>query len=180
MRIRIRSADHAPAAAITVPSPNGTWNSRFSARLRKRNRIPRPISTIAASTNENGPNVLITSSSAPTAAARCSKFSFRHVPAMPSATRCGSSERLPAPISRFRVVPEGHLVLALLPAEVDLATFAERGEVHQPTIEVAQDDLHLLQVAECALELEERLGDDAPRRAAAVRGTGLAQRRARL
>src|SRR5215212_2639219 len=176
----ISSADHAPAAAITAPSPNGTWNSRFSARLRSRYSTDRPVSTIAASTNENGPNVLITSSSAPTPATRCSKFSRRQVSATPSATRCGSSERLASGKARVRVVPEGDLVLALLPAEVDLAALAQRREVDQSAVEVAQDDLHRLELAERALKLEERLGDDAARGAAAVRRARLLERGASL
>src|SRR4051794_11901524 len=179
-RMTISSAAHAPAAAITVPSPNGTWNSRFSARLRRRKRTDRPISTIAASTNENGPNVLTTSRSAPTPATRCSKFSRRQVSTTPSATRCGRSERLASAIARVGVVPEGDLVLALLPAEVDLAPVAQGREVHQSAVEVAQNDLHLLELAERALELEERLGHHAPGGAATVRGPGLGQRRARL
>src|SRR5919202_3560996 len=153
MRIMISTADHAPAAAITVPSPNGTWNSRPCARRRSRNSTETPVSTIAASTKENGPNVLTIRSSAPTAATRCSKFSRRHVSSTPSATRLGSSERLAPGIARVLVVPEGDLVLALLPAEVDLLPVAQRGEVDQPAFEVAQHDLHGLEVAERALEL---------------------------
>src|SRR5690242_6474088 len=167
--MRMSSAAHAPAAAITAPSPKGTWNSRPSARLRRSTSTPIPVRTIAASTNENGPNVLTTSSTAPTPAARCSKLSLRQVPAMPSATRRGISERLAPAIARLRIVPEGDLLLALLPAEVDLVPVAQRGEVDQPALEVAQHDLHLLEIAERALELDEGLGHDAPRRSAAVR-----------
>src|SRR4051794_27864575 len=144
MRIMISTAAHAPAAAMIVPSPNGTWNSRPSARRRSRNRTPSATSTIAASTNENGPNVLTIRSSAPTPATRCSKFSRRQVSATPSATRCGSSERLAPGIARVLVVPEADLVLPFLPAQVDLASLAHRREVDQAALQVAQDDVHRL------------------------------------
>src|SRR3954451_19787976 len=146
-RTRISSADHAPAAAITEPSPNGMWNSAPSARFRSRTSTADAVSIVAPSTNENGPNVLTIRSSAATPATRCSKFSRRHVPATPSAARRGSSERLASAITRVGVVPELDLVLTRLPAEVHLAPVAQRREVDQPALEVAQDDLHGLQLA---------------------------------
>src|SRR3954471_10738454 len=156
------------------------WNSRPSARLRRSSSTASPVTTIAASTNENGPNVLTTSSSAPIPATRCSKFSRRHVSTAPIAARRGSSERLASAIAGLDVVPELDLGLAGLPAEVDLATVAHRGEVDEPALEVAQHDLHRLQLAERALELQERLRHDASGRASAVGRSRLAERGARL
>src|SRR4051794_20491024 len=166
-RNTIRSALQAPAAAITVPSPNGMWNSWPSARLRSSRSTAMPVSTIAASTNENGPNVETISSSAATPAPRCSKFSRRQL--------ATGSERLTSAIARIRVVPEADLVLARLPAQVDLATVAQGGEVDQPALEVTQHALHRLEFAERALQLEERLRDHASRRASTVRGSRLAE-----
>src|SRR4051794_12740817 len=167
-RNTIRSALQAPAAAITVPSPNGMWNSRPSARLRSSNSTAPPVSTIAASTNENGPNVETIRSSAATPAPRCSKLSRRQV--------ATGSERLASAITRVRVVPEADLVLARLPAQIDLAAVAQGGEVDQSALEVAQHDLHRLELAERALKLEERLRHDASRCASPVRGSRLAER----
>jgi very-short-patch-repair endonuclease len=60
--------------------------------------------------------------------------------------RC-RSERLAPGEARFEVVPEGDLVLlALHPAEVDLAPFAQRGEIHEAAGHIADHDLHLLQL----------------------------------
>src|SRR4051812_11949117 len=175
-RTTIRSADHAPAAAITDPSPNGMWNSAPSARLRSSTSIAAAVRIVAASTNENGPNVLTIKRSAATPATRCSKFSRRHVSTTPSAARRGSSERLASAIAGVGVVPVLDLVLSRLPAEIYLAAVAERREVDQPALEVAQDHLHRLQLAERALQLEEGLRNHAARRAASIRGRGLAQR----
>ena len=48
-----------------------------------------------------------------------------------------SVERLPATVARLEVVPEADLVLAELPAEVDLAALADRREVDQAAVDVA-------------------------------------------
>src|SRR4051794_22056188 len=127
------------------------WNSRPRARFRSSRRIASPVSTIAASTNENGPKVETMSSSAPTPATRCSKFS------RPQVDRSGSSERLASAIARLEVVPEADLVLARLPAQVHLAAVAHGREVDEPALEVAQHDVHRLKLAKRTLELEERL-----------------------
>src|ERR687896_1122270 len=159
-RTRIRNAAQQPAARMTVPSPNGRWNWRPSARCRRNRRTPPATSNCAASTKENGPRVLAIRSSAPTPATRCSTLSRSHV-------RRRSSERAASGKSGLRLVPEGDLVLALLPAEVDLATVPDGGEVHEPPLQVAKHDGDLLQLHEGRAELDERLGDDPARRAAA-------------
>src|SRR3954470_12548663 len=133
------------------------WNSRPSARLRSSTSTDSAVSRVAASTNENGPNVLTTSSRAPIPASRCSKFSRRHVSTTPTAARRGSSERPAAAIPRVRVVPELDLVPARLPAQVHLASVAQRGEVDETAFQVAQHHVHRLQLAERPLELEEGL-----------------------
>src|SRR4051794_34609265 len=144
------------------------WNSAPSERFRSSSSTASPVRTMAASTNENGPNVETTSSSAATPATRCSKFSRRQV------ARMGMSERLASAIPGVRVVPVADLVLAGLPAEVDLAAVAQRREVDEPALEVAQHHVHRLQLAERPLKLEERLRDDPAGLAAAVRGGRLA------
>src|SRR3954452_19929085 len=175
------------------------WNSAPSARLRSSTSTAPAVRIVAASTNENGPNVETTSSSAATPATRCSKFSRRQVARMgmserlggapPPATRgakfsrrqgarMGMSERLASAIPGVRVVPVADLVLAGLPAEVDLAAVAQCREVDEPALEVAQHDVHRLQLAECPLQLEDRFRDNASRLAAAVRRRRLAERRA--
>src|SRR3954454_676512 len=149
------------------------WNSAPSARLRRSSRTASPVNTIAASTNENGPNVETTSRSAATPAMRCSKFS------RPQVARRGRSERATSAIPGFEIVPEADLVLSRLPAQVHLATVAHGREVHQAALEVAQHHLHRLKLAERALELEERLRHDLPRRPSAVRRSSLAKGLAR-
>src|SRR3954467_48642 len=163
-------AAQAPAAAITDPSPNGMWNSAPSARLRSSTSIAAAVRIVAASTNENGPNVLTIKRSAATPATRCSKFSRRHVSTTPSAARRGSSERLASAIAGVGVVPVLDLVLPRPPAEIPLAAVAERREVDQPAFEVAQDHLHRLQLAERALQLEKGLRHDPAGRAAPACG----------
>src|SRR3954447_3076595 len=179
-RKTIRAADHAPAAAITVPSPKGMWNSRPSARFRSRKSTEKPISTSATSTNENGPNVLTTSRSEPIPDTRCSKFSRRQVSTTPSAARRGSSERPASAITGVGVVPELDLALARLPAEVDLATVPQGREVDEAALQVAQDHVHRLQLAERPLQLEESLGDDPSGCAAPVGRRRLAEGRPRV
>src|SRR3954464_3944547 len=102
---------------------------------------------MAASTNENGPNVLTINNSAPTAATRCSKFrrpQASRAPRRGSAGRSrrrrrrGRAERAASAIARVEVVPVPDLVLALLPAEEDLAAVAHRGKVDEAAVEVAE------------------------------------------
>src|SRR4029453_11600443 len=65
-------------------------------------------------------------------------------------------ERLAATEACFQVVPEGDLVLAELPAQIDLAAFQNRGEVDQPAVDVAKHDAGLLDRVEQSPDLEER------------------------
>src|SRR4051794_19972308 len=167
-RIRMSTPAQRPAAAMTVPSPNGRWNGTPSARRLSRNRTPTAIKISATSTQLNGPNVDTISSSEPTAATRCSEPRTRQA--------CLSSELLPARETCIRLVPMRDLVFAFLPAEVDLAAVAQRREVDQPALEVAHDHLHRVELAGCCLQLEEGLGHDPTGFAAAVAGRRLAQR----
>src|SRR4051794_14476636 len=58
-----------------------------------------------------------------------------------------TSQRLPPRVARFELVPVADLVLLLLhPAEVHLAPVAEGGEVDETALEVAQHNLHLLEL----------------------------------
>src|SRR3954447_17100167 len=164
---------------MTVPSPNGRWNSRPSPRAATRARTPSPTRISAASTNEKGPKVLTISSNAPTAATFCSKLTRLKIararrlagPTRESATL----ERLPARQAGVGPVPEGDLVLALLPAQVDLLAVADGGEVHEPALEVAQHHLAVAELHQAVAQGQERLRDHAARFAAAVRGTRLGQ-----
>src|SRR5437763_248156 len=179
-RIRISTADQTPAAAMTIPSPNGTWNSRPWARRRRSSSTERASRTIAASTNEKEPNVEMISSVAPTPATRCSNPGFCQVSGVPRTKRPGSLEG-PAPaIPRLDVVPVADLILALLPAKVDLAPLDRGREVDQAAVEIAQHDLHLLKLAKVALKPEESLRHDPSRPAAPVAGRRLAERLACL
>src|SRR4051794_9776132 len=148
-RIRISTPAQMPAAAMTVPSPNGRWNGTPSARRFSRNSTPSAIRISATSTQLNGPKVDTISSSEPTAATRCSEPSRRHARL--------SSELLPARETCIGLVPVRDLVLAFLPAEIDLAAVAQRGEVDEPPLEVAHDHLHRIELAGRRLQLEERL-----------------------
>src|SRR4051812_39656482 len=116
------------------------------------------------------------SSTQPTAAMRCSVPSTRHA----ATQRRGSSERLPTRKARIGLVPEPDLVLALFPAEVDLAVAAEGGEVDEPAVEIADDDVDRVQLGRRRLQLEEGLRHDAAGLAAAVARGGLAERFARV
>jgi hypothetical protein len=66
-------------------------------------------------------------------------------------------------------VPVRNLVLAELPAEVDLTPLHDRGEVDQAAIDVAQDDPGLLDRPEQAADFEKRDADLGARFSAAVR-----------
>src|SRR6185312_7677782 len=89
-------------------------------------------------------------------------------------------ERLPSRIPRLELVPERDLILALDPAQVHLAPLAQRGEVDQSALEVAQNDLHRLELGEPGAQSEEALRHHLPRLAAAVARRRLRQRVARL
>src|SRR5207248_859143 len=176
-----RSPDQIPATAIIVPSPKGMWNSRPSARFRRSSSTAAATTMIATSTNENGPIVLTIRSTEPMPAARCSRLSRRQVSA--TASPCsfsGSSERLSSGIARLGIVPPGDLVLSLLPAEVHLLAFAHGREVDQPALQVAEHDLHRLELVERVAKLEERGRHHLAGLPAAVRGRGLGKRLARF
>ena len=66
------------------------------------------------------------------------------------------------------LVPEADLRLPLLPAQVDLAAVPQRREVDQPAIEVAQHDLPVAELEHRFAQLEEPLGHELARLAAAV------------
>ena len=67
-------------------------------------------------------------------------------------------------------MPMGHLVLAELPAEVDLAALDHGGEVDQAAVDVTEDDSGILERAEQPSHLEEGGADPVPRLASAVAG----------
>src|SRR5215217_8094638 len=90
-------------------------------------------------------------------------------------TRC-SIEGLSATESLLDLVPVVDPVLAELPAEVDLAALAHRGEVDQPAVDVAYDDAGFLEAPEQAADLEESLADGPAVVAATVGRRGLAHR----
>ena len=85
--------------------------------------------------------MLTIKSDAATAATRCSAFQARHMAAT-------WLERLAAGKARLQVVPVADLVFTLDPAEVHLAVVADRREVDEAAVEVAQHDLGLLQPGE--------------------------------
>src|SRR5690349_9715604 len=89
-------------------------------------------------------------------------------------------ERLASRIPRLELVPERDLILALDPAQVHLAPLAQGGEVDEPAIEVAQHDLHRLELGEPGAQGQEALRHHLPRLAAAVAGRRLRQGVARL
>src|SRR5687767_5651002 len=150
-----------------------------SARANSSASTPSASSSTPASTNEKSPSVLTIRSNAPTAATRCSKFRSRAARTI----RRGRSrivERAAAREAGLGLVPVADGVLAVLPAQVHLASVADRGEVEQAAVEVAQHDLELAQLHHGVAQLDEALGDGAAGRAAAVRRAGLGQRLARL
>src|SRR4051794_12720432 len=89
-------------------------------------------------------------------------------------------ERLTPGVARVEVVPEADVRLAVDPAQVDLAAVAQRGEVDQAAVEVAQDDPARVELRDAGLQREERLAHLPARRAAAVGRRRARQRRARL
>src|SRR4051812_18206015 len=64
-------------------------------------------------------------------------------------------ERLAATVASFQLVPVADLVLAELPAEVDLPVIHQGGEVDQAAVDVAEDETGLLDRLEQAPDLEE-------------------------
>src|SRR4051794_31705009 len=104
------------------------------------------VTISATSTHENGPNVETIRSSEPAAATRCSGPSTRHARAY--------SEILAPGETCIRLVPVRDLVLALFPAQVDLATVAQRREVDQPALEITDDHLDRVELAGSCLQLE--------------------------
>src|SRR5947209_14840261 len=66
-------------------------------------------------------------------------------------------ELLAPRVPGVQLVPEGDVVLAVDPTQIDLAAVAQGGEVDQPAVEVAQDDPALRELGHAAAQLEERL-----------------------
>src|SRR4051794_35239934 len=89
-------------------------------------------------------------------------------------------ERLAATEARIQVVPVGHVLLAELPAQIDLPLVRDRREVDQAAIDVAQDDPGLLDRLEQAPDLEKRNPHLLPLIAATVARRGLRERLVRL
>src|SRR5437588_9496485 len=89
-------------------------------------------------------------------------------------------ELLAPRVPGVQLVPEGDVVLAVDPAQIDLAAVAQCGEVDQPAVEVAQDEPALRELGHAAAQLEERLPDLPARAPAAVRGRGVGEGVARL
>ena len=77
-------------------------------------------------------------------------------------------------------MPEADVVLAVDPAQVDLAAVADGREVDQAAVEVAQDDPAGVEGGDAVLELDERLADDLAGLAAAVGRRAVGQRLAGL
>src|SRR4051812_14638071 len=102
----------------------------------------------AASTNENGPNVDTMSSTEPTAAMRCSGPSVRHAGRSPRANSESLATREPC----IRLMPVGDLFLTFFPTQIHLAIFAQRWEVDQTAVEVADDHFHRVQLRGSRLE----------------------------
>src|SRR5688500_1403740 len=64
-------------------------------------------------------------------------------------------ERLAATVARVELVPVVDLVLAELPAEIDLLAPDHRWEVEQSPVDVAEDDPRLLEHLQQAPDLEQ-------------------------
>ena len=56
----------------------------------------------------------------------------------------GSGQRLPSRVPAVELVPPGDLVLAELPAQVDLLAVQDRWEIDQSTLDVLDDDARSL------------------------------------
>ena len=112
--------------AITVPSPKGRWKLRPSARAKSSANTPSATRTSASSTNEKGPNVLTISSSAATAATRCSRLRRR---------KAGHHRRRAASRSGSAIAerPHGLAVLRLHElADAPSGTSGSRATVQRP------------------------------------------------
>src|SRR3954454_23998466 len=87
---------------------------------------------------------------------------------------------LAARVAGVELVPQADVGLPVDPAQVHLAAVAQRGEVDEAAVEVAQDDPALVELRDAGLERDERLADLPPGRPAAVAGRRAGERRARL
>src|SRR3954447_4118887 len=94
--------------------------------------------------------------------------------------RARNLQRLPSRIAVVELVPELDVGLAVDPAQVDLATLADRREVDEATVEVTQHDLALVEAHRGRPQGQERLADLAPRPPASVGRRAREQRLARL
>src|SRR4051812_34027584 len=147
-----------------------------SARAKSSASTPSASTSWPPSTNENDPSVLTIRRRAPVAASRCSTPRIRAARAVRRRTSAAIVEGLPARKAGLGLVPVLDRVLALLPAQVDLAAVADGGEVEQAGVEVAQHDVERAQLGHRVAQLDESLGDGAAWVAAAVCGTRLGQR----
>src|ERR687892_1141506 len=111
---------------------------------------------------------------------RRSRISWRGSSLTLSGSRCRAPsplvERLAATVARVELVPVVDLVLAELPAEVDLLARDHRREVEQAAVDVAEDDPRLLHHLEQAPHLEEGDAHLTAFLAAAVAAGGLRER----
>src|SRR5215212_570193 len=89
-------------------------------------------------------------------------------------------QRLAPRVAGVEVVPEGDVVLALDPAQVHLTALAQRREVDQPPVQVAEDDATVGELGRAGAELDERLADLPAAAATAVPARGADQGLTRL
>src|SRR5215212_254070 len=84
-------------------------------------------------------------------------------------------QRLAPRVAGVEVVPEGDVVLALDPAQVHLTALAQRREVDQPPVQVAENDAAVGELGSAGAELDERLTDLPAAAATAVAARGADQ-----
>ncbi len=89
-------------------------------------------------------------------------------------------EWLSPAVAALDLMPVGDLVLAQLPAEIDLVAVTKRGEVDEAPVDVADNDPSLLKGAEQAADLDERLAHLATLVATTVGCARLGKDRVRL
>src|SRR3954447_22926811 len=105
-------------------------------------KAPIPVSTRSFEIGDSyhGSNRLPTMTAAPITAIRSLPPRPRRSLSSSPGKERRSVERLAATVPALEFVPVGDLVLAELPAEVDLAAIDQRREVDQSTVDVAEDD----------------------------------------
>src|SRR3954447_5462770 len=75
----------------------------------------------------------------------------------PSHSETDLLQRLTPRVAGVEVVPAGDVVLALDPAQVDLTALAQRREVDQPPVQVAENDAAVGELCSAGAELDKRL-----------------------